>query len=498
MTDVKQVKYSYADVPTCQKFAESNAFMRGLLGPYGSGKSSACVIEIINRGLAQRRSPDGIRHSKWAVIRNSFPELRDTTIRTVMQWLPQHYFGHYVETRHSYTIKAFEGADIEILFLALDRPDDIKKLLSLEVTGGWVNEAREVPWSVIEALQGRVGRYPPQRDGGPTWHGVWADSNPPDSDSKFYRYFEEKNWLPDFNKLRAAGEIPRDMKPEDFAAIFRQPSGRSPEAENLTNLPGGRRYYMNLAAGKSAEWVKVYVDGDYGFVMDGKLIYTEYSDQIHCKSVDPIEGLPIERTWDWGLTPACVFSQMLPDGRWLVFDEMVSDNMGADQFSDEVLEHCNRAFKGRATFDDVGDPAGEGRVDTDARSVFDILQNKDIAIRAAMTQDPTLRQESVRKPLRTLINGEPQFILHPRCRVIRKGFLGAYHRRRLQTGGPERFSDKPVKNEASHPHDCVQYRALEHFAPALVSRPQSEDDAWFAERSEIVGGPDGRNPDTGY
>lgn len=491
------IVYDYTDVPTCQQFAASNAFMRGLQGPYGSGKSSVCVTEITNRARRQRRGPDGIRHTRWGVVRNTFSQLQQTTMKTVFQWLPPQYFGRYVENKHSYTVKAIEGCDIEILFLALDRPDDIKKLLSLELTGIWVNEAREVPWSIIEAAQGRVGRWPAKRDGGPSWHGVFMDTNPPDTDSKWYRYFEERNWLKDFNRMIADGELPSTMRPDQFAAIFQQPSGLGPNAENLSNLPGGRRYYSVLGAGKSPEWVKVYCKGEYGFVMEGKLVYPEYSDGIHCKSVDPIEGITIERTWDWGLTPACIFSQMLPDGRWLVFDEMVSDNMSADQFSDEVLEHCARAFKGRATFDDVGDPAGEARAETDKRSVFEILRAKDIEIRGAMTQDPTLRQESVRKPLRTLIGGEPQFILHPRCRVTRKGFLGAYHRRRMQTAGPERYSEKPEKNEASHPHDCVQYRALEHFAPALVSKPRDPDEDLWANRDDYAIDPT-RSTVTGY
>lgn len=490
-------EYTYNDVPTCQEFAASNAFMRGLQGPFGSGKSSACVAEIVQRAQRQRRSPDGVRHTRWGIVRNTFGQLRETTIRTVFQWLPPQYYGRYVEGKHTYQIKAIPGCDIELQFLALDRPDDIKKLLSLELTGGWVNEAREVPWSIIEAMQGRVGRWPPKRDGGPSWHGIFADTNPPDSDSKWFAYFENRNWLKDFNKMRESGDLPRDMKPEDFAAIFKQPSGLSPQAENLTNLPGGRRYYANLAAGKSAEWVKVYVHGDYGFVMEGKLVYPEYSDGIHCKAVDPIEGLTVERTWDFGLTPACSFSQLLPDGRWLVFDEMTSDNMSIDQFSDEVLEHCARCFKGRASFDDVGDPAGEARVETDKRSAFDILHAKDIEIRGAMTQDPTLRQESVRKPLRTLVGGEPQFIIHPRCKVARKGFLGAYHRRRMQTAGPERYSEKPEKNEASHIHDCIQYRALEHFAPALTQRARDEDEELFGYHDDEYARTT-RNSDTGY
>ena len=415
-----------------------------------SGKSSACVIELVRRGLAQRPGPDGVRRTRFAVIRNTYGELAGTTIKTVMEWLPERYFGRYIEHKHTYTVTAFDGVEIEILFLALDRPEDIKKLLSLELTGAWVNEAREVPWAVIEALQGRVGRFPSARSGGCTWSGIWMDTNPPDSDSAWYAFFEEKKWRKDFDRLKREGLLPRDMPPEAYVGFFKQPSGLSEQAENLANLPGGRMYYARLLAGKSDEWIKIYVHGDYGFLMEGKLVYPEYNDGVHCRAVDPVPGIIIRRGLDFGLTPACAFGQELPTGQILIFDELVSDNMSVDEFADNLIGHCNRAFKGQADFYDVGDPAGNIRVETDKRTAFDMLRAKGIQIEPAMSQDPTLRQESVRKPLRTLVGGEPQFILHPRCKMLRKGFMGGYHRRRMKVGGPERYTDKPDKNQYSH------------------------------------------------
>ena len=63
-------------------------------------------------------------------------------------------------------------AHVEFLFRALDKPDDIKKLLSLEVTGGWLNEAREIPKAIMDILIGRLGRYPRKVNckGGATRH----------------------------------------------------------------------------------------------------------------------------------------------------------------------------------------------------------------------------------------------------------------------------------------------------------------------------------------
>lgn len=483
-----ETRYSYNCVPTLREFARSNAFIRGCVGPFGSGKSSACAVEIVRRGQMQAPGPDGVRRTRWVVVRQTIPQLLDTTIRTFFQWFPPEHYGHWHATDRSYEIKAFQGCHIEILFRPLDEPDDIRKLLSLDLTGGWINEAREVAWPIVDSLQGRLGRYPPKNMGGPTWFGMWLDTNPPDTDSRWYKFFEEEGWRPSFDLLVKDGILPLSARPEDFVQIFRQPSGLSTAAENLPNLPDG--YYQRLAIGKTDEWIKVYIRGGYGFVSDNKTVFPEFNEQMHVKAVEPIAGRTIYRSYDFGLTPACVFSQILPDGRWLVFGEIVSEDMGVDRFSDEVLEHCSRSFRGHTDFEDVGDPAGAQRAQTDERTCFEIMEAKGIDIQPGL-QSLAIRLESVRKPLRTIIGAGPQFILHPRCRVLRKAFLGAYHYRRLSTNS-ERYSDKPEKNPSSHPMDALQYAATILFGGGLTD-PRDGDDYPEPPRSM-----QGRSSITGY
>jgi hypothetical protein len=163
--------------PTLRAFHRSNAFVRGIRGPIGSGKSTACVIEILRRAQMQASSPDGIRRTRFAVIRNSYPELKSTTIRTWQEWCPPQYGRVLMDSPIIHHIK-HDDLDMEVMFLALDKEDDIRKLLSLELTGAWVNEAREVPKAIIDTLTGRVGRYPSMVQGGATWSGVILDTNP--------------------------------------------------------------------------------------------------------------------------------------------------------------------------------------------------------------------------------------------------------------------------------------------------------------------------------
>ncbi|MDD5220556.1 MAG: hypothetical protein PHV11_08325, partial [Candidatus Bipolaricaulis sp.] len=69
----------YKPSPTGLKFHASNAFCRAVRGPYGSGKSSMMVIEILSRAFEQVPFR-GVRKSRWVILRNTFPELSLTTL----------------------------------------------------------------------------------------------------------------------------------------------------------------------------------------------------------------------------------------------------------------------------------------------------------------------------------------------------------------------------------------------------------------------------------
>jgi len=499
-----QANYDTTDVPTIRAFLDSPAFIRGLMGPFGSGKSSGCLWDIVGRSLKQKPGPDGIRRTRWAVIRNTYRQLNDTTIRTVHQWFPYPTFGRWRATDHEYTINVLvaEGdkvpAQIELLFRALDRPDHVRNLLSLDLTAAWVNEAREVPWPIIDAVQGRVDRYPPKRDGGATWAGVIMDTNPPDSDSQWFRFFEETDHSAAVAEL--AAYIP-GITVDTYARIFKQPSGLAPNAENTSNQSPG--YWHRLAIGKSPEWVKVYVHGDYGFVIDGRPVFPEYHDVIHCPgAADPKRcpvtdpRLPVYRGWDWGLTPACVFSQLSTRGQWRIVDELVATSMGVDRFTDQVLSHSSRYYPD-SEFVDVGDPAGEARSETDERTCFDICHAKGIMIEAGL-QSPTIRQESVRRPLRQMDDdGLPAFNIHPRCTQTRKGMMGGFHYRKIMIAGTDRYAEKPEKNASSHPCDAMCYTATRLFGPGLQFQGVTVDNDTVERNSRLVTDPT-RSFITGY
>lgn len=335
MTD-NDIRYSYENAPTIRAFATSNAFIRGLMGPFGSGKSSGCVMQIIYHAMRQEPSKDGIRYTRWAVVRNTYPQLEDTSIKTFQDWLPPIHFGKYNKSKHIYTITGIKGLHIEVLFRALDLPKHVQNLLSLELTGAWINEAREIPWAILEALIGRVRRYPSKRDVGPTWSGILCDTNPPDDESWWYRMFEED----DDPRVKQLANTVERLTGQPFKEVFKQPSGLSPEAENIQFLANG--YYETMAMNPDEDWVKVHVYGHYGFLKDGKPVYPSYRDSLHCRPTPYIKGLTIYRGWDYGLTPACAFCQITPSGQFRIFREENAERAGIDDFSTTILFQSTR------------------------------------------------------------------------------------------------------------------------------------------------------------
>jgi len=422
------------------KFHKGDGFIRGLVGPIGSGKSVACCWEIFKKAHEQEPH-NGIRSSRWVIVRNTYRELVDTTMETWFDWFPKH-IGLYRAQDMKFTIDLplpdKTVVHLEVLFRALDKPDDIKKLLSLELTGGWINEAREIPKPILDMLIGRVGRYPSKRLGGASWYGVIMDTNPPDEDHWWYKVFEE--------------DLPEEWQ------IFHQPSGLAETAENVDNLP--IRYYDRLSSGKDQQWVDVYVHGKYGFVQDGKVIFPEYNDTVHCvRDLGLVESTDtIMLGVDFGLTPAAVILQISPlDGQLQVLDEVVTDDMGAVRFGRRVHQLLV------SNYDDLpiegyGDPAGEQRAQTDERTPFDVLRAQGVSIAPCYTNDFTIRREAVASLLTTLtLMGRPKLVISPKARMLRKALAGGYKYRRMQVSGIEKYAEKPDKSMYSHVAEALQY-----------------------------------------
>jgi len=469
------IDLDFTGARTTYDFLQDNSFVRGLMGPVGSGKSYACAAEIMMRAVRQKPSPhDNVRYTRFVIVRNSYPELKTTTIKTWQEIFPENTFGQMLYTppitHHIRLPKRGDacGIDCEVIFLALDQPKDVRKLLSLELTGAWVNEARELPKAVIDGLTHRVGRYPTKRDGGPTWHGVWMDTNPMDDDHWWYRLSEKDKLSGKFawQFFKQPGGVvevqPEDLpdNPESNDHIFS--GGRwwtlNRKAENVNNLPSG--YYMQMLGGKNLDWIRCYAEGKYTYVQEGRPVWPEYNDLMMSGEVEYDPQLPIHVGLDFGLTPAAAIGQRLNNGRWVILHEIVTEDMGLERFGNQLLAELNAKYP-KAQVLIWGDPAGMQRDAIYEVTAFDYLRTLGLRAQPTASNNFKVRREGAAAPMQRLINGKPGLIVDKSCKMIRKSLAGGYHFKRIAVGaGHERFKDSPNKNEHSHIGDAFGYLML--------------------------------------
>lgn len=434
----------YTPAPTVASFIKSEKFYNMIVGPVGSSKTTGILFKILYHAMRQEPSPqDGIRRTRWVIVRNTLQQLKDTTINSFMTWFKPGTAGKWKATDNMFVF-TFGDVEAEVMFRPLDSPDDVRRVLSLEVTGAILDEFVEIPQEIVESLSGRCGRYPSAIDGGATWWGMWGASNPGNEDQWWYE------WL-------------YDTKPSNLG-YFEQPGGFEEGAENLDNLPGGRSYYENLAEGKSHEWIQQYINVEWGFSLKGTPVYKAFNREIHVAKDDikPMSSLPLVIGFDAGLTPAAILGQQDLHGRVLILDELISDNMGARRFCREMLIPLLNTKYRDFEVELVGDPAFTQRAQTDERTVRDILAEElKLKPRPAPSNTLSARIGAVEDFLTRLTEVGPAYVVSPKCKTLIRGFTSGYqyavNSKGTQSGTPDKTGPGA---KYTHPHDANQYLCM--------------------------------------
>lgn len=438
--------------------ADKTSIVKAIMGPVGSGKSITCIMECLIKATEQAPNEKGVRRTRCAIIRNTYGELKTTTIKSFEDWIPRK--NSMISSEAPFTgvvhgdLPDGTTYEAEFIFLALDKPDDVHRLLSLELTFAWINEAREIPETIFRQVLQRTGRFPKKIEAPTTWSGVLMDTNPPDTDHWYYNLAEVE-------------------KPERYK-FFRQPGGvikvgdqylPNPAAENIDHLPLGYDYYLRQCTpGADENMIRVMLMGEYGSLRSDRPVYPTFSDTVHVKEKIPVrKHLPLLLMFDFGLTPACVVGQVGEAGQLYILRELFDDDNGLKQFLDEqvcplLMSEEFRGMPVRA----VCDPAGIQRTQVDATltPVNEILRHG-INVMPAKTNDFASRKAAVDRLLsRLTTGGQPALQVDKRCARLIKGFISGYFFKR-KTGYNDLFRDVPEKNKYSHVHDALQYGALE-------------------------------------
>lgn len=435
----------YVASKTVSAFLQSRSRRRVIVGPFGSGKSVGAMMTMMLSSMEQAATQAGVRKTRFAVVRNTNRQLNDTTLKTWLQWFPNGSIGNFASTGKTYTIKR-DGLECEVMFRALDDEADVKNVLSLELTGVWMNECREIPRPIVEALDGRIGRFPAEIDGARcTWMGIWGDTNPPIEFT--YWYYILEGMSPDT-------ELPVE---DNGWEAFKQPSGLSADAENLEHLPPN--YYEELAKGKDedSDFVRMYVRGEYGKSKGGKPVHPLFKRGIHLAKQPIIANrdLPILLAADFGLTPALLLKQQDAHGRVLTLDEIVTQDMGLKRAIRTKLKPLiARKYQGFRWLV-TGDPSGASRAQGDEKTCAMIFREEGFkSVRFAKTNATAARHEATDYFLGQLSEVGPLALISPTCSTYWRGLESGYKWAVNKDGEQQ---EAVVKNLFSHIVEAGHY-----------------------------------------
>lgn len=466
------VQFDFTASPVLSQFIRDRSFVAGIEGPIGSGKSYGASYKLFDNALNQE-AYDGVRMSRFAIVRNTYGELKTTTLKTWTHLFPENIYGpliwtppitHHVRLPGTREVAAL---DAEFIFMALDQPKDVRKLLSLELTGAWINEAREVPWGVARDLTSRLRRYPLGRDSRgremrPTLPQMIMDTNPPDDDHWWSRVSDKEPirgkypWT-FFRQPPAVMEVKGDQPGAIFAAgkwwIINE------AAENLRNVK--REYYEQQFGGKNLDWIRVYLEAKRGFVQEGRPVWPEYDDSAMVADLKFDPGLLLQIGMDFGLTPAAVFGQLAPSGRWHIVDELVTFDMGLERFGQQLIAKLSQMGVKPDQVVVWGDPAGVSREGIWETTAFQYLNSIGLNAKPTASNDFKVRRDAGALPMGRLIAGKPGLAVDRKCVRLRKALCGGYFMDRVQTSNAsEIYKDAPKKNEHSHVGDGFAYLML--------------------------------------
>jgi hypothetical protein len=402
----------------------------------GEGKSTALCWSI----FAHTKNNPGAKH---VIIRDTFENLRATTMKSFFEWFPPGIYGTYHQTHKTFTWH--EGvASGTVEFMGADDPQDATKLMSREYAGFCMDEPSPSTGSGgihEEVFDMAMTRR--RQPGMKSYIAKLAQNNP-----------DESHWT--FRKFVSPGT-------PGYRAF--QPS----TPENINNLPSGYYAMLRRTWQHRPDLLNRFVEGKYGFQAVGKKVTPQWSDDLHLATgLVPLPRWETFVLWDFGHNPTAIFTQITPMGLWLVLDALVGDGIGVEELIDQaVLPLIQQRYRG-CTLRHIGDPAGNQKEQTSIMrsAVREIIRR----LGGTWRNGPVKPEERI-EPLRAVLTktsggrGIVQ-VDRQRAAAVYHALRGGWHFHVARTGV---ISGQAVKDEHSHPGDAMGYGAAVLFPLGRLS-----------------------------
>jgi hypothetical protein len=471
--------------PVAEAFLNATNLTSFIMGPVGAGKTVACAFKRIYAATLAPTCLDGWKRCRWVVVRSTYRDAEKTVLASWQQWFHKGYpgsswgGGNDRPVTHTLRFRLPSGERIEAIteFIGLNGMTVEAKLRGYEISGAWLNEADTLDEDALRYVEQRTGRYP-MRDMLPAearrMRTVIGDFNAPDVDNWVYQVFIERQ--------------------SENRKLFTQPSGMSPDAENTEKLEPG--YYEQMIADNEDWFVRRFVYNQFGYSRDGKPVYDTFNAAVHvaARPLDFDPNLDLLVGLDGGggtLNPAAVYGQIHAGWQLHIIGELVPGHgYGPSRFGELLDADISDRFPGVRKIRPWADPASEYGGDKEGGQLAWIeivreLIGVPILIPFAGSNEIALRLDAVKRELMT-DGTTPNMLISPVCKLLIRGFASKYRYKKRPLGASTTYEPVPDKNDASHPHDALQYlvggirgrTAIVRSAIGRASRDAAASSGW--------------------
>lgn len=172
-----------------------------------------------------------------------------------------------------------------------------------------------------------------------------------------------------------------------------------------------------------------------------------------------IHSRPVYRGIDFGfIRPAVVWAYENEQRQLCVTHEALGKDEDVESFFRTVMDYSRRWFPQASTFIDFADPSGWNRSDMQSeKSRVEILYSLGIKPSRGEVKEKA-RVDTVRRLILPRTDGKPGLLVHPRCRILIDGFVGAYTYKDPPAGMTE-FPKEQINKDGLYDHlqDALAY-----------------------------------------
>lgn len=373
-----------------------------LFGGSRSGKTFIIIHSIIVRACKEK--------SRHAVVRLNFNAVKRSVWQDTFPKVLRLCFPNIKVTLNKTDFIAEFSNGSQIYFAGLDDGARTEKILGLEFSTIYFNEASQIDYSSVQIALTRLA----EKNG--LKKRVWFDFNPPKKSHWSYYLF--------IKKLDPVDDVPL-ANADEYSSLLMNPS------DNLDNIDED---YIKMLEAMPEKDRNRFLLGLFNDESDGQVYYAFRRDE-HIKETK-IQPGTLFTGHDFNVNPMTMLVAQLVGGVFYIHDELWLENSDTYRMCDEAKK---RGYIGRA----IPDSTGANRK-TSGKSDFQIMREAGFTIES--THNPFV-MDRVNNVNRLLTAGK--IVISPKCKKLINDLEKVSWKSNKLDAGPE--------GKLTHISDCLGY-----------------------------------------